>query len=159
MVQQDIKNLKTEDYSQKYFCECKYIWKNYVPKSGQAECLQGELLREIEKLRWEAQSNGNINWDDDFAYFCDFIGSTLCEMEIFSDSEKEETAIIMSYIKECGEYSESFNRGEIPEDEADVNRLAYTEDNLYDRIADKIGYLHKTAQQPIPYERNEKIKR
>ena len=38
------------DYSQKYFDECKYIWENYVPKSGQADNLQGELLREIEEI-------------------------------------------------------------------------------------------------------------
>ena len=38
-----------EEYEQQYFDECKYIWKNYVPQAGQADKLQGELLREIEK--------------------------------------------------------------------------------------------------------------
>ena len=52
-----------EEYEQQYFDECKYIWKNYVPQAGQADKLQGELLREIEKIRCEAQDNENINWD------------------------------------------------------------------------------------------------
>ena len=39
-----------EEYEQQYFDECKYIWKNYVPQAGQADNLQGELLREIEKI-------------------------------------------------------------------------------------------------------------
>ena len=64
-----IKEIKAKDYKQKYFHECKEIWKNYVPKEGQAENLQGELLREIEKLRYEAQDNGNRNWDEDYSYF------------------------------------------------------------------------------------------
>ena len=50
-----------EEYEQQYFDECKYIWKNYVPQAGQAHNLQGELLREMEKIRCEAQDNGNIN--------------------------------------------------------------------------------------------------
>lgn len=56
---------------------------NYVPKSGQADNLQGELLREAEALRCEAQDNGNINWDYDHAYFCDFIRSSLNAQSIF----------------------------------------------------------------------------
>lgn len=58
-----IEDIIAKVYNQKYFDECKYIWANYVPKSGQAQNLQGELLREIEKLRCEAQDNGNMNWD------------------------------------------------------------------------------------------------
>lgn len=42
------------------------MWKNLVPKSGQADILQGEMLRQAEKLRKEACQNGNINWDDNF---------------------------------------------------------------------------------------------
>lgn len=41
-----IHELIGKDYEQQYFDECKYIWKNYVPQAGQADNLQGELLRE-----------------------------------------------------------------------------------------------------------------
>ena len=93
-----IEKIIATDYSQKYFDECKYIWKNYVPKSGQADNLQGELLREIEELRCEAQDDGNINWDEDHSYFCNFISKKLLEQSIFSNIEKEEITLIMSYI-------------------------------------------------------------
>jgi len=39
----------------KYFEEAKFLWKTYVPKKGQSETVQGELIRAIEKLRDEAQ--------------------------------------------------------------------------------------------------------
>ena len=93
-----IEEIIANDYEQEYFDECKYIWKNYVPSKGQADSLQGELLREMEKIRCEAQDNGNINWDDDYSYFCDFISERLCEQPIFTAAEKDEVILIMSYL-------------------------------------------------------------
>ena len=154
-----IEKIIATDYSQKYFDECKYIWKNYVPKSGQADNLQGELLREIEELRCAAQDDGNINWDEDHSYFCNFISKKLLEQSIFSNIEKEEITLIMSYIKECGMYAQKFNSGIIPENEVDIDKIAYTDNNLYDIICDKIGQLQKEHNLPIPYEKNDTIKR
>ncbi len=136
---------------------CRYIWKNYVPKSGQADNLQGELLREIEGLRWEAQENGNINWDEDFAYFCDFISAALSGQPIFSDGEKEEIRSVMGRIKEYGTYARKANDGEIPYDDIDMEKIAYVEDDLYDIICDKIAQLHIEYTEPIPYEKNESV--
>lgn len=113
-----IEKIIATDYSQKYFDECKYIWENYVPKSGQADNLQGELLRKIEEI-----------------------------------------TLIMSYIKECGMYAQKFNSGIIPENEVDIDKIAYTDNNLYDIICDKIGQLQKEHNFPIPYVQNDTIKR
>lgn len=154
-----IEALIAADYEQKYFAECKYIWKSYVPKSGQAKNLQGELLREIEKLRIEAQDNGNINWDDDYSYFCDFISNTLSGQAIFSGEEKEEIAVIMAYIKECGMYAREFNSGKISKQDVNTEKIAYTDDNLYDIICDKIGRLQKENPEPMPYEKNAAVRR
>ena len=73
-----IEDLINEEYNQQYFEECKYIWQNYVPKNGRSYVMQGELLRQIEKLRYEAQDNGNINWSEELADYCDYIKETLC---------------------------------------------------------------------------------
>ena len=154
-----IKEIISRDYEQAYFNECKYIWKNYVPKEGQADNLQGELLREIEKIRCEAQDNGNINWDEDYSYFCDFISQKLSEQSIFSAVEKEEITLIMSYIKECGIYAQKFNSGKISDNDVDIEKIAYVGDNLYDMICDKIGRLNRENGMPIPYEKNNDIKR
>ncbi len=56
-----IEQIGIKGYSQIYFDECKKIWKNFVPKSGQADNLQGEMLRQAVKLRNEACNNGNVN--------------------------------------------------------------------------------------------------
>ena len=48
---------------------CREIWTRWVPKRGQSTVLQGELLRQIERLRHEAQANGNRNWCRDHAFF------------------------------------------------------------------------------------------
>lgn len=154
-----IQEIISKEYKQKYFDECKYIWKNYVPVQGQADNLQGELLREIEKLRCEAQDNGNCNWDDDYSYFCDFISKSLSEQAIFSGEEKEEISLIMSYLKECGTYAQKFNDGKIPDNDVDIEKIAYVDDNLYNIVCDRIGQLHKENRKPIPYEKNSIIKR
>lgn len=65
----------------------------------------------------------------------------------------------MSYIKECGIYAQKFNSGKILENNVDIERIAYVNDNLYDIICDKIGQLHKENIKPIQYEKNENIKR
>lgn len=45
---------------------------------------------------------GNINWNDDYSYFCDFISKSLCEQPIFTAAEKDGVILIMSYLKKCG---------------------------------------------------------
>ena len=54
----------------KYYAEAKRLWSTYVPKNGQADTVQGELIRAIEKLRDEVQRNGNGNWDRGHQIFC-----------------------------------------------------------------------------------------
>ena len=49
----------------KYPDEARSLWQTSVPRSGLAATVQGELLRAVEKLRDEAQRNGNINWNQD----------------------------------------------------------------------------------------------
>ena len=56
-------------------------------------------------------------------------------------------------------YAQKFYCGIIPENEVDMDKIAYTNDNLYDIICDKIGQLQKENSEPIPYEKNNAIKR
>ena len=62
-----------------YFEEAQSIWKTYVPKRGQAETVQGELLRAVEKLRDESTRNGNVNWDDGFNLLLTYIEDRLTD--------------------------------------------------------------------------------
>ncbi|MBM7070938.1 ankyrin repeat domain-containing protein [Shewanella sp. 202IG2-18] len=65
----------------------KWVWDNLIPSRGQALTIQGELFRSIEKLRWETQENGCVNWDENHCKFIDFIERTLNESKLFSLGE------------------------------------------------------------------------
>ncbi|MGF9890986.1 hypothetical protein ABEX78_20230 [Priestia megaterium] len=118
----------------KYFKEAKKIWQSYVPRSGQADTVEGELLRAVEKLRYEAHSNGNGNWDRGFEMHCNYLLRTLAGDKAF-DLEAQTELV------------------------TDITRLLnydypYLEDDLYDRIADRIVEWSKFHKGPIRREKN-----
>jgi len=95
-----------------------WIWYNLVPKTGQAATVQGELLRAVEKLSWEAQNNGNINWDTHFELFVSYLEETLT-------SESRFTPTLRQLLR------------------ADLARLRkfkapYVADDLYERLTDAV---------------------
>jgi hypothetical protein len=73
-----------------YLDYAKFLWKTYVPKSGQADYVQGELMRAIEKLKYEALDNGNINWGEYYEMLVNYIKEILLEATIFSVDQKNQ---------------------------------------------------------------------
>jgi len=73
-----------------YETEARTIWKTYVPPSGQAKTVQGELLRAVEKLRDEAQRNGNVNWDDGHKILARFVRTTLIDSGLFDAKQSKD---------------------------------------------------------------------
>ena len=53
------------------------LWDTYVPAKGQADTVQGELLRVVERVTWEFQNTGCMNWGPTFDLFCAFARNTL----------------------------------------------------------------------------------
>ena len=108
------------------------LWRTYVPKRGQADTVQGELIRAVEKLRDEAQRNGNINWGRDHARLAEYVRDTLVSSGLFdADAERE--------IRE------------------DVGRLLTfeypeTEDGPYDRLTDRLVEWSRQQPGPVPRE-------
>lgn len=147
-----LEKIGVRGYLQKHFEVCKYIWTNLVPKSGQADNLQGEMLRMIVKLRNEAVNNGNINWDDNFEWFCNFIKDTLVNSGLFDEAKNYNIQIVMEYIKNNGEYSLKYTNGEIDDNEVDIMKLAYTDDDIYEYIEDAIGEYYLSNSEPIAYD-------
>ncbi len=124
---------------QEYFEKAKYLWQTFVPKSGQAETVQGELIRAVEKLRDEAQRNGNGNWDTGHEILAKYIETTLIN-------------------------SGEFKRKEIKQIKSDIKRLLdydypYTEDEIYDRLTNKIVDWYLENQEPIPHNENPDLHR
>ena len=66
------------------------LWKELVPAEGQADTLQGELIRIAGKLTDQAFRNGNMNWDADHERMWRFIGETIVDNPIFSVRDKEQ---------------------------------------------------------------------
>ena len=112
-----------------------FIWKTYVPKSGQAETVQGELLRAIEKLADEAQRNGNINFNSD------------CH------------GLLISYLRKYLIDTTSFDKETIIQIKKDLDTISkeeepYTDEDLYDRLRDRIFDWYLKNKTPIPNIKN-----
>ena len=108
----------------------RFIWSNYVPKSGQFETVQGELLRACEKLRDEAQRNGNINWDNGHETLANYITGTLCNSgDLPAETIKQLNADLVTILN----YEEP-----------------YTRDDVFDRIERAIFDWYLLNKEPIP---------
>ena len=117
----------------------RWIWRNAVPKSGQSSTIQGELLRAVEKLSWEAQNNGNINWDSGFVILLDFLESTLCDEPGVADDVKEslreDLGVLRNYEYPC------------------------TEEGLYDRLTEAVVAYCRLHPRLIPKPANPSLHR
>jgi hypothetical protein len=78
----------------------KWVWKNLVPPKGQAATVQGELLRAVEKLLWEAQKNGNQNWDAGFEKLLSYLRVTLLGEEGLASQLREDVAQALTRLSD-----------------------------------------------------------
>lgn len=154
-----VEKIGVKGYLQRHLEECKYIWRNMVPKSGQANNLQGEMLRMIVKLRNEAINNGNINWDDNFEWFCNFLKEKLLSCGLFDEEKSMKIENILDYIKDNGNYAHKYANEEITDNQVDIFKLAYTDDDIYDYIEDAIAEYYLAYKSPILYEMKDFIYR
>jgi hypothetical protein len=115
-----------------HFEEAKNIWKNFVPKSGQADTVQGELLRAVEKLRDEAIRNGNGNWDRGFDLLLRYLRQRLLDPNAFTPAAIEKTSQTLDRL-------------------ADFEQ-PHLHDDLYDELSDRVVeyYKHYGSQPHRP---------
>jgi len=115
----------------------KKIWNELVPPIGQADTVQGELLRAIEKLRDEAQRNGNVNFGDGHKLLAKFVMETLVNSGIFEQAEmakiKTETKKLMKSTR------------------------PYMDDDVYDYLTDQICRYYLANDKLIKHEQNPQI--
>lgn len=76
----------------KWWEEHERLWNELVPRSGQADSVQGELIRCCGKLTDEAYRNGNINWESGYALLARWAGKTLADPKTFTPQELERIA-------------------------------------------------------------------
>lgn len=134
----DIEYLHNIVNHKSYFEAAKIIWQKLVPMSGQADTVQGELLRAIEKLRDEAQRNGNGNFNQScHEMLIDYLRLNLVDENVF---EKETNREINN----------------------DLDRLLkknnpYTDDDLYDRITNRIVDWYLKNPKQVAHKKNDKL--
>jgi hypothetical protein len=118
--------------------EAKDIWRQFVPKSGQADTVQGELLRAVEKLRDEAMRNGNGNWDRGFDLLLSYLRERLLDPKVFAPAAIEITAQTLDRLA-------NFEQ-------------PYLDDDLYDKLGDRVVeyYNHYGSQ---PHRHNRELRR
>lgn len=113
----------------RHFDEARHIWQTYVPRSGQADTIQGELLRAIEKIRDEAVRNGNGNWDEGFEILLRYLEEHPFDRNVYSDSAIEETRRILARLSDF------------------ENPLL--DDEPYDELGDRVvEYFRQKGSQP-----------
>jgi hypothetical protein len=129
-----------------------WIWRHLVPKSGQSSTVQGELLRAVEKLRWEAQNNGNINWDEGFLILVDYIRATLTADSSFTDVERHAINSDLDRLR-------NFTPVDEFDDVTDSGGLPYVEDDVYDRLTEFIAKFARVHPVPLAREINPTLHR
>jgi hypothetical protein len=113
-----------------------WVWNNLIPKQGQSAWVQGELLRCVEKLCWEAQNNGNGNWGRSFRMLADYLEKTLCAEPAFSEQTRQLIRKDMATVKNY--------------------MYPYTEDDLYDRLVSHVVAFCRLHPVLIPKPHNPK---
>lgn len=123
----------------RHFDEARQLWRTAVPRSGQADTVQGELLRAVEKLRDEAQLNGNQNWDPGFELLLDCLRTHLLDGQTFSDDERTKIAADLALIANYD--------------------YPHTDDVVYDRLTDRVVEWTHAHPDPIRHEHNPNLLR
>jgi hypothetical protein len=114
--------------------EARSLWQTSVPRNGQAATVQGELLRAVEKLRDEAQRNGNINWNDSHQALIAYLRDTLLGSAVFDQAAALEIETDLDRL----------SRYEYPE----------ASDAPYDRLADRVIGWCRAHPKPLPHPPN-----
>ncbi|MCP3466790.1 hypothetical protein [Bradyrhizobium sp. CCGUVB23] len=130
--------IETDVQGMRYFDEAKVIWKTKVPSEGQADTVEGELLRAVEKLRREGRDNGNINWDAGFEILLGYLKLHLLDAGVYPADILVATKGILDQLSD-------------PE-------YPVVEDGPYDELADRVveWYRHYGSQ---PHVRNPNLHR
>lgn len=123
---------------EEYLENGKYIWQNFVPKSGQAEFVQGELLRAIEKLRDEAHRNGNGNFNEKcHKILIHYLRTKLSDKQVF---EEKTIKLINKDL-----------------DRLSIEEHPYTDDTIFDEICNRIVEWYLYYGGAIRHEKNTEL--
>ncbi len=125
-----------------------WIWENLVTPGQVADTLQGEVVRVLESLAWEAQNNGNLNWNTDFDKMIVFL------RQVFTGSESVVAGTLTDEEKSSVEADLNRLANFILPTELDsrvyVEELPYVKEDLYDRLAEQLINFCRHFPETLP---------
>ena len=119
----------------RYDIEYGKLWDQLVPRRGQANTVQGELVRAIGRLAVESYKNGNVNWNGSFRQLIAFLRKHLADKSIFDAPTVAQIKRDLSEIGAIGNGSKGYD-------------YAKGED-LYDRVTDRVVEWCQKNPKPI----------
>ena len=129
----------------RYQAEYEELWDRFVPVSGQANTVQGELVRVIGKLADQYYRNGRSNWDRGFRMLTNILYRHLRDPAVFSQEVLHEIQRDIAAIRAWGS-------GEL--------QLPYTdEEDPFDCITDRVVEWCQHYTTPIAHIANPKLYR
>jgi hypothetical protein len=78
------------------------LWRELVPVGGEAETLQGELVRSIQNLSDEAFRNGYINWSEKHEEFIKVLERYLRDRQTFDAQALQELRDDLAHVRRSG---------------------------------------------------------
>lgn len=122
------------------------LWKALVPASGQAETVQGELVRVVGRLASEYYRNGNINWDKGFRSYTNFLLKHLRDSKVFNAETIEEIKKDIAEVRDLGTGKAYWT-------------LDRDDEDAFDRLTDRVVEWCQHYFELIPHEQNPKLRR
>jgi hypothetical protein len=129
----------------RYEKEYQELWNRLVPESGQADTVQGELVRVIGRLGSEFDRNGNCNWDRGFRLYTNFLYKYLRDTSVFDEGTIRQIETDIQEIRDFGSHKKD---------------LVYDEgEDAFDRITDRVVEWCQQHPKLIKREVNPKLRR
>ena len=99
----------------------RYLWNYLVPGGGAAATVQGEVIRIVGRLGYEALEMGYVNWDEDFVAMTDFwletVGAAEDAMAVVKQRKAGEAdidALTAAAVAWVAEHPQPIALGEVP---------------------------------------------
>ncbi len=110
------------------------LWERLVPQVGQADTLQGELVRIVGNLIDQAYRVGNKNWNTKHEIMWLFVAEKLTSSDCFTDDVKDE---IKKRVAEIIKYQKC---------------PSFADDNPYHYITEKVVDFCMLNKELIPFD-------
>lgn len=129
------------------------LWKKLVPKEGEAETIQGEMVRAIGKIKGDYYRNGFGNWYPMYYKLSQFLAAHLADLNSFKPFT---VAVIRADIRALNAYGNRVMEEGNPYETFDFSLFETTDiEKAFERLDAAIVAWCKRHQKLIPHKRSQ----